>query len=180
MKRSIMWEKWEDIDPEDVINEEEIIEEEEGNFIEGLLMENYPLKVRTPLGVFEYNEPLSPSKMYDCWIGYTNFRLTDSDINVIENEVDGVEQLKYMSKYRFFLGVAKMFKFKQVRLDIEEKICKNPVHLKMKENEWSMFLGNDGTREKIVKINMTDEEYENKLKELNNKQNGSIISSKPV
>jgi hypothetical protein len=184
MKRSITWEKWIDIDPEDVANEESYedeveIEDEDGLFVGGMF-EMLPLKVNTPLGTYEYNEPLSPSKMYDCWVGHTNFRLMDSDVNVLENEIDGIEQFKSMSRYRFFVGIAKMFEFKKVRIEIDKKICKHPDHLKMKDGKWSMFLGNDGTRKSVVQKSMSDEDYEKKVNELKEMKNGSVITSEPI
>jgi len=192
MKRSITWEKWIDILPEEnnssIIldgddnsekdmfnNEEEFIE---GNFEQFFEFNHQPLKINTPLGVYELNEPLSPSNMYDCWIGHTNFRIMDSDINVLENEIDGIEQIKVMSKYRFFIGVAKMFEFKNVRIDIDKKICKKPDHLNYKNSSWAMFLGNDGERKTIVKADeMSKEEFEEKIKKLKEIPNGCFIRS---
>lgn len=58
---------------------------------------------------------------FDCWIGHTNFNITE-DIKNKVNRVDGVEILKIHSRYRFFIGVGKMFEFSQVREDIEKAI----------------------------------------------------------
>lgn len=58
---------------------------------------------------------------YDCWIGHTNFDITGIIKNII-NKTQGVEVLKIMSRYRFFVGVGKMFEFSDVRKEIEEKI----------------------------------------------------------
>ena len=38
------------------------------------------------------------------------------------NAAEGVEILKINSRYRFFIGVGKMFDFKDVRTNIEEKL----------------------------------------------------------
>jgi len=58
---------------------------------------------------------------FDCWIGHTNFDITPSVKRAL-NEVNGVEVLKICSRYRFFIGVGKMFEFKTVREDIEKII----------------------------------------------------------
>jgi hypothetical protein len=184
MKRSITWEKWIDVIPEEVgeaipeanyDDDDEFIESNFENFIE---FAQQPLKIRTPIGTYEHNEPLSPSNMYDCWIGHTNFRIMDADAYILENSIDGIEQIKVMSKYRFFIGVAKMFEFKKVRIEVDKKICKNPEHLNYKTNSWAMFLGNDGSQEKIIQTkNMSEEEFEEKIKELKKMSNGSFIRS---
>ena len=58
---------------------------------------------------------------FDCWMGHTNFDITPK----IKNQLDlvkGVELLKICSRYRFFIGVGKMFDFKDVRQRIEDTI----------------------------------------------------------
>ena len=60
---------------------------------------------------------------FDCWMGHTNFDITED----IKNELDsteGVEVLKICSRYRFFVGIGKMFDFKDVRKIIEKSIQK--------------------------------------------------------
>jgi len=56
---------------------------------------------------------------FDCWVGHTNFDITPSVFKVL-NKTKGVEVLKVCSRYRFFLGVGKMFDFKDVRKQIED------------------------------------------------------------
>ena len=46
-------------------------------------------------------------------------------INIIKNilnTIDGVEVLKICSRYRFFIGVGKMFDFSEVRKNIEKEL----------------------------------------------------------
>lgn len=57
-------------------------------------------------------------------MGYTNFDITTSVQDALES-VDGVELLEVMSRYRFFLGVGKLFNFSDVRRDVEEQLCDN-------------------------------------------------------
>ena len=41
------------------------------------------------------------------------------------DKIEGVELLKICSRYRFLVGVGRMFDFKDVRRKIESKICDN-------------------------------------------------------
>ena len=58
---------------------------------------------------------------FDCWIAHTNFDITEKIKKTLDS-IAGVEILKVMSRYRFFIGVGKMFKFQHVRSVIEEKL----------------------------------------------------------
>jgi len=58
---------------------------------------------------------------FDCWIGHTNFDIT-TDVCRKLDKVIGVEALKVYSRYRFFVGVGKMFDFKLVRNEIEKQL----------------------------------------------------------
>ncbi len=58
---------------------------------------------------------------YDCWLGHTNFNITEK-IKKKLNEVEGVEVLKVCSRYRFFIGVGRMFDFSNVRGNIEKTL----------------------------------------------------------
>ena len=66
-------------------------------------------------------EDISMLTNFDCWMGHTNFDITPKikrDLDLIK----GVELLKVCSRYRFFIGVGKMFDFKDVRQRIEDTI----------------------------------------------------------
>lgn len=60
---------------------------------------------------------------FDCWIGHTNFDIT-KDIHNTLDKISGIEALKVYSRYRFFVGIGKMFDFKNVRSEIENKLTK--------------------------------------------------------
>lgn len=66
-------------------------------------------------------EDISVLSTFDCWIGHTNFDITPSIKNILD-KVAGVEVLKVMSRYRFFIGIGQLFDFKEVRKDIEENL----------------------------------------------------------
>ena len=69
-------------------------------------------------------QDLATLSHYDCWIGHTNFDITPT-IKKSLNNVGGVEVLKIFSRYRFFIGVGKMFDFKTVRYNIEDLLLNN-------------------------------------------------------
>lgn len=59
---------------------------------------------------------------YECWIGHTNFDITESVKTTVE-KTKGVEILKVYSRYRFFVGIGKMFNFSDVRKEIEDQLA---------------------------------------------------------
>jgi hypothetical protein len=66
-------------------------------------------------------EDISVLSSFDCWIGHTNFDITMNTKNILD-KVQGVEVLKILSRYRFFIGIGKLFDFKEVRQEIEENL----------------------------------------------------------
>ena len=65
---------------------------------------------------------ISLATNFDCWMAYTNFNLTETINNQLD-KIEGVELLKICSRYRFLVGIGRMFDFKDVRRKIESKIC---------------------------------------------------------
>ena len=65
---------------------------------------------------------ISLATNFDCWMAYTNFNLTEKIKNQLDR-IEGVELLKVYSRYRFLVGIGRMFDFKDVRRKIESKIC---------------------------------------------------------
>ena len=61
---------------------------------------------------------ISLATNFDCWIAHTNFNLTESIKNKLD-QIEGVEMLKIFSRYRFLIGVGRMFNFSDVRQEIE-------------------------------------------------------------
>lgn len=65
---------------------------------------------------------VSVTTNFDCWIGHTNFELMESMRDTL-NRIDGVELLQIRHRYRFFIGLGKMFKFSDVRRAIEQALA---------------------------------------------------------
>ena len=48
---------------------------------------------------------------------------TNKISRTLNKEIEGIEALKILGKYSFFIGVAKLFDITDVRKDIEEALC---------------------------------------------------------
>lgn len=79
--------------------------------------------IYTPLGVYPIDSMFKPSDRWDCRIGTTNFSITQSIKNKLVKDVEGIEALKIMGRYTFFIGIPHTFDFRDVRADIEKKLC---------------------------------------------------------
>ena len=66
-------------------------------------------------------ENIALASNFNCWLGHCNFDITEDLVNKI-NLAEGVEGLKVLSRYRFFVGVATMFDFSEVRRNIENAV----------------------------------------------------------
>jgi len=64
-------------------------------------------------------ENITLAQSFDCWMGHTNFNIT-KEIKDKLNRTEGVEILKICSRYRFFIGIGRMFDFTDVRKNIED------------------------------------------------------------
>lgn len=69
----------------------------------------------------DFSKEILMATNYDCWMGHCNFNLTPK-IKASLDSIDGVEILKICSRYRFFVGIGRMFKFADVRKAIEDKL----------------------------------------------------------
>jgi hypothetical protein len=131
----IIWEKWMDPFGEDIeeakwvdyenniddINsihdspdnvdeiEDEIFEEDEQDNHFKYRRLSKPIKViASPLGLIPYNEHTASGKIFNFWVGHTNFSITEDVKKIIEN-CDGVEILDIFTRYRFRIGIGKCF-----------------------------------------------------------------------
>jgi hypothetical protein len=113
----IIWEKWNDpfgdnldetkwnnYDDEDSDTDSELLDDE---YIKSKL--NKPVKViASPMGLIPYNEHTASSKIFNFWVGHTNFTITKKISDVIE-QCSGVELLDIFTRYRFRIGIGKCF-----------------------------------------------------------------------
>jgi len=81
-----------------------------------------PIKViASPLGLIPYNEHTASSKIFNFWLGHTNFNISQNIKNIIE-ECDGVEILDIFTRYRFRIAIGKCFKDSDIMTLINDKV----------------------------------------------------------
>ena len=146
----------------------------------------------TPLGAYPEESQLKPSDRWDCWLAYTNFDITNDIAEIIE-DIHGIEALRVLGRYSFFVGVGKLFDIKDVRIRMEKELCayseqeilsdentQATVDLVkeqlMTKKYWSMLVSPAGDVEYIVSDKMDRIYLEDLNKLLERKQNvGGII-----
>jgi hypothetical protein len=151
MERKILWEKWvdpfgsniEDVDLPDHVNldkqdtrpwRDSYDEAESKQQQQGKVGNNGPVLVG-PLGIIPLNEHNIPSKVFNFWMGHTNFKIDEPTAEAIE-DVLGVETLDFFSSYRFRFSVAKSFDFQDVRQAIEKAVQSvEPKRKKVKKRQ---------------------------------------------
>lgn len=136
-KPLIIWEKWidpfgKDIDESkwtdynndlryfDNPTSEDHEEDEEQDL--SIKLPSNPVKViATPLGLIPYNEHTASSKIFNFWLGHTNFNISDTIKTTIE-EINGVEILDIFTRYRFRIAIGKCFDDTDVKTNINNTI----------------------------------------------------------
>jgi len=131
---NIIWEKWRDpfigYDENDIDIDNGSLdffdEDSEDINNEELLMEknNIAKQVRvisTPMGLIPYNEYTASGKIFNFWIGHTNFNISPVVAQKIE-QTEGVETLDVFTRYRFRISIGKAFESRDVMLNIESQI----------------------------------------------------------
>tara|TARA_R110000824_G_scaffold9932_9_gene44134 strand:+ start:3941 stop:4567 length:627 start_codon:yes stop_codon:yes gene_type:complete len=128
--KKIAWQSWNALIQQSINEEQELLRELEEE-IQSMVHEApsllpmdilQPKTIHTPVGIYPIESLFKPSDRWDCWIGHTNFDITHS-IKQILSETSGIEALRILGRYTFFVGVPRLFDFKDVRLAIEKKLC---------------------------------------------------------
>jgi hypothetical protein len=135
----IVWEKWIDplgLDNEEDIednpffddeNEEDTQDAEHGHDPMEMLDQHLIKKTKnvrvisTPMGIIPMEEMLASGKIFNFWVGYTNFSITKNIAYILE-KTDGVETLDIFTRYRFRVGVGKLFEDGEVMRNINAKV----------------------------------------------------------
>lgn len=141
---TIIWQKWKDpfgekdndIDVEEEYSnffdseDEENYEEKKSHFDE--LLNNKQIKViATPMGIVPINENTASGKIFNFWVGHTNFNVSKHIFRILENTA-GVETLDVFTRYRFRIGIGKVFNDSAVMKDIQESVYS---HLEESKND---------------------------------------------
>lgn len=86
-----------------------------------------PLRfIATSMGHVPLTEYTQPSKIFNFWVGHSTFDITEEIFDIIE-KIEGVEILDVFTRYRFRVGIGKMFKDGDVHRQIRNTVYK---HLK--------------------------------------------------
>jgi hypothetical protein len=128
----IVWQKWFDPFGEDDAEQTEVHpqtyeseEDDETDFYEDSIQPQplaKPIKaIATPMGLIPYNENTASGKIFNFWVGHTNFTIT-KDISKILEKIDGVETLDIFTRYRFRISVGKAFDSSRVMKKINDTI----------------------------------------------------------
>lgn len=140
-KPKIVWEKWYSPFGEDDIEEQQYIEDALDNSIEdeninesSLLPEDKGMVLSkqlynqkfmiTPMGVMPITENTESGKIFNFWIGHTNFDITHNIARTIE-ACEGVESLDIFTRYRFRISIGKIFKEADVMHNINQQVYKD-------------------------------------------------------
>ena len=130
----IVWEKW--VDPlgleQENKYEENFFEDEENDESELLGdsssefddRQKPPKSVRvlsTPMGFIPMDQTMPAGKIFNFWMGHSNFNITKPIAYIIE-KTDGVETLDIYTRYRFRIGVGKLFEDGDVMREINSKL----------------------------------------------------------
>lgn len=139
-KNIIMWQKW--VDPfgqeEDetefdpyvgkYFEAEEYFEEQDEEPTESTaskdMMKMNKKAVRviaTPMGIIPVNDNTMSGKLFNFWMGHTNFNITPSVAQTIER-TNGVETLDIFTRYRFRISVGKAFDDSEVMRNINTMV----------------------------------------------------------
>lgn len=131
----ITWEKWRDpfigydendIDIDQTSLDNFFEENLEDSDNQKFLLENNNISkqvrvISTPMGLIPYNEYTASGKIFNFWIGHTNFNISKLIAQKIE-QTPGVETLDVFTRYRFRIAIGKAFEPREVMLNIDSKI----------------------------------------------------------
>jgi len=79
-----------------------------------------------PMGIIPLHEENVPSKLFDFWMGHTDFHI-DREVHDAISDVAGVESLDVFSPYRFRLSVGKAFSPGRVKKAVEDALFPRPA-----------------------------------------------------
>ena len=183
-RKTIAWESWnakieeqqlQVVEPEAPDQGYTEVEHLQAEIIPSEIFAAQPRVVHTPLGVYPEESLLKPSDRWDCWIAHTNFDITNSVATKLDSDIDGVEALKILGRYSFFIGIGRLFDISQVRKDIETLLCDYTEQEVLDDKEmrvtvdlvkeqleskkyWSLFVSPEGEVEYVVSDEM-DKRY---------------------
>ena len=140
---NIVWQKWADPLGEDDLEQSGLTEQspitsddidaefydDDGNPIDSespiddsMTFYQKPTRViMTPMGIIPYTDNTASNKIFNLWIGHTNFNLSVPIIKIIES-FEGIETLDIFTRYRFRIGIGKLFNTAETMSALSDKI----------------------------------------------------------
>lgn len=110
-----------DLEPEAVNNNDN--ETESTDDMDTFVHKQQIKAIVTPMGLIPYDEHNAASKSFNFWTGHTNFNLSAPITKMIE-KTDGVETLDIFTRYRFRIGIGKLFKPSDVMSEISLNVTR--------------------------------------------------------
>lgn len=119
---TIIWEKW--VDPYE-LNIDDIEWPGHDEFDPDIDEKNIQYKkinaISTRMGIIPYNEYTDCTKIFNFWIGHTNFSITQNIAEKLQNII-GVETLDIFTRYRFRVSFGKAFNERDIINSINDLI----------------------------------------------------------
>lgn len=76
-----------------------------------------------PGGIIPLHENMLPGKLFNFWVGHTNFDLGQDNLVARIERTDGVETLDIITRYRFRVGIGRAFDQDKVKIAVENSLC---------------------------------------------------------
>lgn len=77
--------------------------------------------MNTPMGIIPVTENTASGKIFNFWLGHSNFNITKKIALLIE-ETEGVETLDIFTRYRFRISIGKAFRDSDVMRNINNNV----------------------------------------------------------
>jgi hypothetical protein len=77
--------------------------------------------IATTMGIIPFNEHTDCTKIFNFWIGHTNFDITKNIAQLLQT-INGVETLDVFTRYRFRISFGKAFEDRDIINNINNKI----------------------------------------------------------
>lgn len=142
-ENTIIWQKWQDpfgekdddIDVDDEYSnfydedatDDDIDESSIKSHIDEMVNNKKIKVIATPMGIVPINENTASGKIFNFWIGHTDFDITKYIFTLIEN-TEGVETLDIFTRYRFRIAVGKAFSDSKVMQNIQDVVYSHIEH----------------------------------------------------
>jgi len=135
----IIWQKWQDpfgekddnidlddeytnfFDSENESYESEGEEDREKEYVKDITQNKQIKVIATPMGIVPINDNTASGKIFNFWVGHTNFNLTKNITKIIE-EIRGIETLDIFTRYRFRIAIGKAFNESTVKQDLQNRV----------------------------------------------------------